>query len=324
MDTGHNTPIDENSTSLQDQQVFVELSESGVILPDHGNIEPEHNMAFSCPVDHAGIVVYVQGWARVHSEWPPVIFVHDLGENVELYEPAAKFLLRRGFNTFSFDMRGHGRSSPLAGKMVSFDDLVSDLLQVIAWIRYKSQRRTPFLIGQGVGALLLLHFQKTYPQHAPHCILLAPVYQEHTALPAYSRALIHTMAVLAPQARLPRFLLPYFLPMSDDMNLRGSDGALMISAGFAQELLQAIRAAMPTIQELQGKNLIVCPLDDTFYNSRRLRELIAYHAKPGCLEIAEVPGISAQAITHDENELTAFLQVVIPWMQNHSKRMPAA
>lgn len=292
---------------------------------DAGNdlIEPEQNMAFSCPVDHSGTAVYVQGWARLHSEWPPVIFVHDLGENVELYENAAKVLLGQGFNTFSFDMRGHGRSTPLAGKMVSFDDLVSDLLQVVSWIRYKSQRRMPFLIGQGVGALILLHFQKTYPQYAQHCVLLAPVFQEQTALPLLSRMLIHIMAVLAPGARLPRFLLPYFLPLSDDANLRGSVRTVMISAGFAHELLQAIRGATAAMQAIRGKNLIVCPVDDTFYNSARLLEQVRAHPDAASFEVCELSGISAQAMTHDPAEVARLFQALIPWMQAQVHRTPA-
>jgi|GEM_PF-856344 pimeloyl-ACP methyl ester carboxylesterase len=322
-------------TDVLDRRVSLERADEASVLESTEEVEipdlsapalpyePEQNLAFSCPVDHAGTAVYVQGWARMHSEWPPVIFVHDLGENVELYDTAARFLGQQGFNTYSFDMRGHGRSTPLAGRMLDFKDLVNDLLQVVAWIRYKSQRRTPFLISQGVGALLLLHFQKAYPQYTQSCILLAPVFQDHAALPLFSRSLIHIMALLAPRGRLPRFLLPYFLPMSDDAQLRGSESALMISAGFAHELLGAIRSAPDYLQSIVGRNLIVNPIDDSFFNSSRLRDLIAAQNREAYLEVLELPGISAQALTHDADEVGRLLSVLIPWMQQNSTRTPA-
>ncbi|MFY7930248.1 MAG: hypothetical protein ACOVS5_15345, partial [Oligoflexus sp.] len=168
-----------------------------------------------------------------------------------------------------------------------------------------------------------LHFQKAYPQYTQSCILLAPVFQDHAALPLFSRSLIHIMALLAPRGRLPRFLLPYFLPMSDDAQLRGSESALMISAGFAHELLGAIRSAPDYLQSIVGRNLIVNPIDDSFFNSSRLRDLIAAQNREAYLEVLELPGISAQALTHDADEVGRLLSVLIPWMQQNSTRTPA-
>ncbi len=286
--------------------------------PISAHSSEEHKLAFSCPVDHEGTAVYVQGWARAQSDYSPVIFVHDLAENVELYEPAAKLLNKSGINAFSFDMRGHGRTSPLAGKMLSFSDLIKDLLQVVAWIRYKSDRKKPILIGQGAGALLLLYFQRTYPQYAKACVILAPVFQEQSALPLLSRLLIQTMALLAPSARLPRFLLPYFLPMSDDVHLRGSNTTLMISARFAQEMLQAVNDADTVFPSIETLNLLVCPVDDSFYNTTRLEELIRRLGQANAFELLELTHISAQALTRDQDELEILMKVLIPWIQKHS------
>ncbi len=289
---------------------------------DDVNDEPAQNLAFSCPVDHTGSSVYVQGWARPNSDQPPVIFVHDLGENVELYAAAAGILVRKGFNVFGFDLRGHGRSMPLTGDVLRFQDLVNDLLQVVAWIRHKSQRRMPFLIGQGVGALILMHFQRSYPQYAQRCMLLAPILQEQAVLPFFSRMLISSMAHLFPGARLPRFLLPYFLPVSDESKERGLDSALVITAKFAQELLQAIRTVSKVFKTLDNLNLIVCPIDDSLYSSSRLHKLIAQHPSPSQLEVCDVHGISSRALTSDPEELERLFQVLLPWMRLHSSLTP--
>jgi len=278
--------------------------------------EPAQNLAFSCPIDHDGSSVYVQGWARPHSDQPPVIFVHDLGENVELYAGAAGLLVKNGFNVFGFDLRGHGRSMALTGDVLRFQDLVNDLLQVVAWIRHKSQRKKPFLIGQGVGALILMHFQKTYPQYAQSCLLLAPILQEQTVLPFFSRLLVSGMAQLFPGTRVPRFLLPYFLPLSDESKERGLDAALVITARFAQELLQAIRTVEALFKSLDSNILFICPIDDLIYNSALLHKLVGQNTNRAQLEICEVQGISAHALSSDPEELERLFQVLLPWMRS--------
>jgi pimeloyl-ACP methyl ester carboxylesterase len=278
--------------------------------------EPAQNLAFSCPIDHEGSSVYVQGWARPHSDQPPVIFVHDLGENVELYAGAAGMLVKNGFNVFGFDLRGHGRSMALTGDVLRFQDLVNDLLQVVAWIRHKSNRKKPFLIGQGVGALILMHFQKTYPQYVQRCLLLAPILQEQTVLPFFSRLLVSGMAQLFPGARVPRFLLPYFLPLSDESKERGLDATLVITARFAQELLQAIRGVSEVFKTLDSNILFVCPSDDLFYNSALLHKLVSQNSNHAQLEIVEVKGISSHSLSSDPEELERLFEVLLPWMRS--------
>lgn len=279
---------------------------------DDDPTEPLQHLSFSCPVDHAGSTVHVQGWMKIASELPPVIFVHDLGENSNLYAPAARTLARFGFNTYCFDLRGHGRSAPLEGKVVRFEDLVSDLLQVVAWIRYKSVRKKPFLIGQGVGALVLMHFQKFYPQYCSRCVMLAPVFEEQTALPFVNRLFLHGMAQLSPKTRIPATLLPYFLPMSDESNLRAD--SLFFSARFTHDLMMAIRESTNTFFDVTTPNLIACPSDDTLYNGERLRRLVGQHPHRDVFVFEEVPGISSQAFTRDADEAERLLEVVCPWL----------
>jgi alpha-beta hydrolase superfamily lysophospholipase len=312
-----------DTQTLKDQTTGAQRLETSHVGPsslmqhfaEEENDEPAQHLAFSCPIDHEGSSVYVQGWARPHNEQPPVIFVHDLGENVELYADAAGVLVRNGFNVFGFDLRGHGRSMALTGDVLRFQDLVKDLLQVVAWIRYKSQRKKPFLIGQGVGALILMHFQTAYPQYVQRCLLLSPILQEQTVLPFFSRLLVSSMAQLFPGARVPRFLLPYFLPLSDESKERGLDATLVITARFAEELLQAIRSVADVFKTIDANVLFICPTDDVFYNNALLHKLVSQNKNPTQLEIVEVSGISSHALSGDPEELERLFAVLLPWMR---------
>ncbi|MBC7660807.1 MAG: alpha/beta fold hydrolase, partial [Chitinophagaceae bacterium] len=256
--------------------------------------------------------VHVQGWAGIHSEFPPVILVHDLGENSDFYAPAARILADRGFQAYCYDMRGHGRSSPLDNKSLGFNDLIQDLLQVVAWIRYKSGRRKPFLIAQGMGALVVLHFQKLYPQYCTRSILLAPTFEEQTALPFFSRVFLKTMAQVLPWATLPTTLLPYFLPMSDEASQKAS--SLHLNARFAYDLREAVRNAATTFLDVSSPNLIGSPIEDELYNRDHLRKLVMEHPFNDMLSYREIPGIGANALCGDLAEVQNALAVIIPWM----------
>lgn len=272
----------------------------------------EQRLSFSCPVDHQGSAVHVQGWAGIHSEFPPVILVHDLGETSDFYAPAARTLANHGFQAYCYDMRGHGRSSPIDNKSLGFNDLIQDLLQVVAWIRYKSGRRKPFLIAQGMGALVVLHFQKLYPQYCTRSILIAPTFEEQTALPFLSRVFLKTMAQVLPWATLPSTLLPYFLPMSDEASLKAS--SLELNARFAYDLREAVRNAATTFLDVSSPNLIGCPVNDTLYNCEHLRKLVAKHPFHDVLSYREIDGIGANALCGDPHEVAKALAVIIPWM----------
>jgi pimeloyl-ACP methyl ester carboxylesterase len=272
----------------------------------------EEHLSFACPVDHAGASVHVQGWAGIHSEYPPVILVHDLGENSDFYAPAARILAQHGFQAYCYDMRGHGRSSPLDNKTLGFHNLIQDLLQVVAWIRYKSNRRKPFLIAQGLGALVVLHFQKSYPQYCTRSILIAPTFEEQTALPFFSRVFLRSMAQILPWAVLPSTLLPYFLPMSDEASQKAS--SLEMNARFAYDLREAVRTAAGTFLEVSSPNLIGCPVDDSIYNCEHLKKLVMRHPFADILSFREIEGIGANALCGDPSEIDNALAVIIPWM----------
>ncbi len=274
--------------------------------------EAEQHLSFSCPVDHTGASVHIQGWAGIHSEFPPVILVHDLGENSDFYAPAARTLARHGFQAYCYDMRGHGRSSNLDNKSLGFHNLIQDLLQVVAWIRYKSNRKKPILIAQGLGALVVLHFQKLYPQYCTRSILLAPTFEEQTALPYFSRLFLKSMAQILPWAVLPTTLLPYFLPMSDEASQKAS--SLEMNARFAYDLREAVRNAAQTFLGVSSPNLIACPVNDAVYNCADLKKLVEKHPFHDLLSFREIEGIGANALCGDPHEVQKSLEVIIPWM----------
>ncbi|MFJ3508477.1 alpha/beta fold hydrolase [Streptomyces luteogriseus] len=76
-------------------------------------------------------------------------------------------LLRRDHDVVTFDLRGHGLSSP-AGRY-SFDAFLGDLVAVMAELDLPS---APLLVGYSLGADLAVHYAAEHPDNAAGLVLV--------------------------------------------------------------------------------------------------------------------------------------------------------
>jgi len=284
--------------------------------PDE-DADDTQNLVYSIPVDHDGTAVFVKGWAKANSEYPPLVIVHDLGENMALYRAAAKRLGEEGFSVFGFDLRGHGRSGRLLGHIPHFDNLVNDLLQVVAWIRFKSNRRIPLVVGQGLGALITVYFQKAYPHMIHGAVLVAPVLDHKLRLTLMHRLLVRGMAEVLPRSRLPRSWLPRFVAravIAEGSTERSYHG---ITANFAKELINAVMRVDHNFQQFKTPSLVIAPASEQGYDFNNLFQMIAQHPDPAQFESLQLAGIGLQPLTADLEQLEIVLKVMVPWLKKH-------
>ena len=312
----------------EDQEASAETEDVVELGPD----EPRDGLAgdvditvFSCPVDHQGNTVHVKGWVKSGTERPPLIFVHDLGEHIGLYRPAARELVAAGYSVYGFDLRGHGLSGPTLGHIPNFNTLVNDLLQVVAWIRFKSMRKVPILIGQGIGALIAVYFQRAYPKLCPGAVLAAPYLSVNAYTSTLKRFIIRTLAETAPRIRLPAAMTPAF--MSHYATSHGTQDATHpqpfhgITANFANELLRAINRAPDEFARFDCPTLILCPERDPFCDYSRLRELVEAHPQRAGISIESLPDAGHHLLTEEESALAQALSHIVPWL-NHVETPP--
>lgn len=169
-------------------------------------------VVYSCPVDHDGASVYVHGWlSDEKSTLPPIIGIHDIFQNFEIFETLASEMAAIGFHTYSFDLRGHGESGIKPGHMQKLDHLASDLLQVVAWIRHVHQGLKPVLFCQGVGCLIGLFFAKNFKHMIHSLVLAAPPISFTAPVHPFKRLAIKSFAEVFPTFYLPFYFSPAFI-----------------------------------------------------------------------------------------------------------------
>ncbi len=122
--------------------------------------------------------------SRVHAEHTAVadstrgvVLVHMEGRSARDFRFLADRLNRSGFNTFTVDLRGHGRNVPegTEAPTLSEEDWWASLEEIaasVAWLRKRGVTEVS-LLGASVGANLVAHVAARDPE-VTNLILLSP------------------------------------------------------------------------------------------------------------------------------------------------------
>lgn len=98
-----------------------------------------------------GLALATQHWAGDRS--PSLVFAHGFGQTRHAWDGAAGTLAGEGFDSTTFDARGHGESERVPRGEYHMEQFVADLLAVSASAR-SADGRAPVLVGASMGGLL--------------------------------------------------------------------------------------------------------------------------------------------------------------------------
>lgn len=102
-----------------------------------------------------GLVLRGHEWSR---DGPPVVFVHDLGDDLDAWGPVTGRVADQGFRVISLELRGHGLSDGEADADSVLEDMVGTLAEVkasfgpVALVTYGSVADTLLFMDSGCGA----------------------------------------------------------------------------------------------------------------------------------------------------------------------------
>jgi len=121
---------------------------------------------------HDGLSLYLQAWLPVHPI-AAVFLVHGLGEHSSRYGQVAYSLTERDIAVFTFDGRGHGKSS--LPKPDAYYENHEDYLKDIDALFQKAHSYLPklpiFLYGHSMGGALAVSYVLKYNPEAKGVIL---------------------------------------------------------------------------------------------------------------------------------------------------------
>ena len=102
--------------------------------------------------DHLNL--HVTHWYKIENPKGTLCIIHGLGEHQERYAHVAKFYSEHGFNVFTYDQRGHGKSEGKRGHSPGIEFNLDDLERVIKTI----PKDHLFIYGHSFGGNVLANF----------------------------------------------------------------------------------------------------------------------------------------------------------------------
>jgi len=101
-----------------------------------------------------GLKLIVQKWNEVNGPTRTLIIIHGLGEHQDRYKHVAEHFAEDGFQVYSYDQRGHGKSGGQLGHSPGIKSNLRDLELVIESIPHENL----FLYGHSFGGNVLANF----------------------------------------------------------------------------------------------------------------------------------------------------------------------
>ncbi len=103
--------------------------------------------------------LFAKGWIHENFDIEKVIiFHHGIGEHCHRYKNLINYIEELEFSFFSYDIRGHGKSSGIRGDAESIKKLVMDIEEYIYFLKKEYKIRKPFLLGHSLGGLVTSYF----------------------------------------------------------------------------------------------------------------------------------------------------------------------
>ncbi|WP_373523358.1 lysophospholipase [Aquiflexum sp.] len=124
---------------------------------------------------HDGIKLYLQAWMPEKTD-ASILLVHGLGEHSSRYAHFAKKLVDRNIAVFTFDGRGHGKSSlPKPTAYVSdYKDYLKDIDALFGKVKNYVPEAPAFIFGHSMGGGMVAAYALNYQPQAKGIILSAP------------------------------------------------------------------------------------------------------------------------------------------------------
>jgi alpha-beta hydrolase superfamily lysophospholipase len=274
---------------------------------------------FKCLINHSGEKALLKCWLPIDGNKPhaSVLIFHDLGENISSFEAGIIELRSKGFKVYAINMKVPypGKDSTKKEFPKSFRHFTLELLQVIAYIKYLEAGTPPFLLTQGLGALVGLINTRKHPNFVRGLICCSPMFQLTEKVIPLRRFLIKTLSDFTPQLHIPNGISPKFtsnrkVKIGDDFGKYEPK----LTARESYEYLKAMSQARKNFNKISVPILFICPDQSSVHKYNFLRKAISKHKYEDKIHFINLH-TKYHAIASDRAAaIETYSKYILPWM----------
>lgn len=190
------------------------------------------------------------------EENPTILWVHGFAEHCMRYAEIIEFFSNNGFNSVSFDLRGHGKSEGNRAYIQNFNEYLNDLNAVRNYYEQKYPKTKWFLVGHSMGGLIVIRYHQTMYEknHWELKVVSSPFLGVSAPVPTWKKTLSKLIVNIYPQISIPSGLNPEHLSHDPKIVENYKNDKLVLknaTAGWYEATMKAIELAFLEVNKIQ-------------------------------------------------------------------------
>lgn len=264
--------------------------------------------------------MYTHKWSA-NDPKAAIVLVHGTGEHHGRYEHVAKYLNERGWDVYTGDLPGCGRSEGKRGHIASFQEYVDTVRQWTLNACADAQGRPVFLMGHSLGGLIVTRFVQSdeTSDKLSGVILTSPCLQLQLEVPAWKAQLAQALNRFWPTLTIPNGITPDMV--SRDVNIQlcyrtDPYNYHKVSVRWYQELHHAMDQAWANRDKLDVPMLVLQAGDDFLVNAKAVEQFV--DGVRGEITFRNYAGLRHEILNEPERE--EILNQMEEWMNQKLNR----
>ncbi len=269
--------------------------------------------------------IFLRTWEPDQQEPRAIlILVHGLAEHAGRYPHVVEAFLQQGYVIYGHDHRGFGRSGGRRGDFERFDQVLSDLDQVVELARARHPGLPLGMFAHSMGGTIGVQYLTRHPEKFRAAILSAPGFGPGPDQNKRLIALARIIAKFAPTLTIHRGSSGEYKLSHDPAQAAAWDADPdvhdLATPRFAVQYLQAAAEAKSQLGHLRLPLLVVMGEDDVTINQQDIREAVATAGDN--LTFITYPGAYHEVHNEIPEIRENMLRTAVAWMVKHMQ-LPA-
>lgn len=215
-----------------------------------------------------------RAWETEGRPLANIVIVHGLGEHCGRYQDFAEFLRGLGYNIYTYDYLGFGKSPGKRGHIESFDIYFHDLQEFIAGTRVAGVKTV--LLGHSLGGLLGLAYGLKFPSTIDALVITSPALSNNP-LPLYLIPIVKLFKKIMPGKQMNNRVIPDKLSHDPEICRKYVEDPLVhfwVTPHFFGEVLKTMDYTQANAVKMAKPLLLLYAGEDYMVNIEGTREFV--------------------------------------------------
>ncbi len=273
-----------------------------------------------------GLSLFLRTWVPDEKPQAILILVHGLAEHAGRYQYVVDAFLRQGYAIYGHDHRGFGRSGGRRGDFEHFEQLLTDLDQVVDLARAQHRGLPLGMFAHSMGGTIGVQYLTHHQGKFRAAILSAPGFG---AGPDQNKLLItlaRVLAKIAPTLSIHRGSDGEYRLSHDPAQATAWDADPYVhdlaTPRFAVQYLRAAHEAKLQLGRLRLPLLVVMGEEDVTINQEDIREAVATAGDN--LTFITYPGAYHEVHNEIPKIRNEMLRTAVAWMTEQLQKPTGA